>query len=105
MPGFGTMKRTFLALFSTCCIIALVAVAEARAADDSDLVIAPSGADWSAAMASGHIPGVDEAKRRLEHLTQHGPTQFAFTFKSPFEPDEAFQSQIDGAGFEPCGAK
>lgn len=32
---------------------------------------------------AGHIPGVDEAKTRLEHLGQHGPTQFAFTFKSP----------------------
>jgi len=31
---------------------------------------------------AGHLPGVDEAKKRLEHLTAHGPSQFAFNFKS-----------------------
>lgn len=34
-----------------------------------------------------HIPGVDEAKRRLGHLEEHGPTQVAFTFKRTFPPD------------------
>ena len=36
----------------------------------------------------GHVPSVDEAKRRLAHLDAHGPTQFAFTFKDPFPADE-----------------
>jgi hypothetical protein len=31
---------------------------------------------------AGHIPTVDEAKERLAHLAQHGPSAFAFTFKS-----------------------
>ena len=31
---------------------------------------------------AGHIPGVDEAKERLEHLRAHGPSERAFTFKS-----------------------
>jgi hypothetical protein len=33
---------------------------------------------------AGHVPSVEEAKSRLEHLTAHGPTPFAFTFKRPF---------------------
>jgi Domain of unknown function (DUF3291) len=37
---------------------------------------------------AGHIPGIDEAKKRLAHLEAHGPTQFAFTFKPIFQPDE-----------------
>ncbi len=38
----------------------------------------------------GHIPTVDEAKKRLAHLDQHGPTQFAFNFKSAFPPNDEF---------------
>jgi Domain of unknown function (DUF3291) len=38
----------------------------------------------------GHIPTVDEAKKRLAHLDANGPTQFAFTFKKPFPADEQF---------------
>jgi Domain of unknown function (DUF3291) len=38
----------------------------------------------------GHIPTVEEAKKRLAHLDAHGPTQFAFTFKNPFPADEQF---------------
>jgi hypothetical protein len=53
---------------------------------------------------AGHRPGVDEATKRLAHLEKHGPTQFAFTFKKIFEPDEQFQSRIDWASFEPCPA-
>ena len=52
----------------------------------------------------GHIPGIDEAKRRIAHLDAYGPTQFAFTFKSVFEPDEEFQQGIDWASFQPCPA-
>ncbi len=36
----------------------------------------------------GHVPTVDEAKKRLAHLEEHGPTAFAFTFKQSFPPDE-----------------
>jgi hypothetical protein len=52
----------------------------------------------------GHIPGIDEAKRRLAHLEAHGPTQFAFTFKTVFEPDDEFQQGIDWSSFRPCPA-
>ena len=50
----------------------------------------------------GHIPGIDEAKKRLAHLDQYGPTQFAFTFKTMVQPDEQFQQTIDWSSFEPC---
>lgn len=33
---------------------------------------------------AGHIPSIDEATTRLAHLDAHGPTQLAFTFKSPW---------------------
>jgi len=52
----------------------------------------------------GHVPGIDEAKRRLAHLETHGPTQFAFTFQAVFLPDEEFQKGIDWSSFEPCPA-
>jgi Domain of unknown function (DUF3291) len=53
---------------------------------------------------AGHRPGTDEATKRLAHLEKHGPTQFAFTFKQLFEPDEKFQRGIDWSSFAPCPA-
>jgi len=53
---------------------------------------------------AGHIPGIDEAKKRLAHLSEHGPSQYAFTFKTIFQPDEEYQRSIDWASFEPCPA-
>jgi len=52
----------------------------------------------------GHIPGIDEAKKRLAYLDAHGPTEFAFNFKTTFPPDEQFQHGIDWSSFEPCAA-
>ncbi len=52
----------------------------------------------------GHVPGIDEAKKRLAHLDAHGPTEFAFTFKKTFDPDEKFQTSIDWSSFLPCPA-
>jgi hypothetical protein len=53
---------------------------------------------------AGHLPGIDEAKERLAHLEAHGPTQFAFTFKTVFPPNEEFQQSIDWSSFQPCPA-
>ena len=53
---------------------------------------------------AGHVPSVDEGKQRLAHLDAHGPTQFAFTFRSVFQPDDAFQRGIDWTAFKPCPA-
>ena len=38
---------------------------------------------------AGHIPSLDEGRRRLERLTREGPTAEAFTCKRQFTPDEA----------------
>jgi hypothetical protein len=53
---------------------------------------------------AGHLPGVDEAKKRLAYLEANGATQFAFTFKTIFPPDEEFQQSIDWSSFQPCPA-
>jgi heme-degrading monooxygenase HmoA len=53
---------------------------------------------------AGHIPCVDEAKTRIAYLDQHGPTEFAFSFQTIFEPDEEFQRKIDWSSFRPCPA-
>ena len=46
---------------------------------------------------AGHIPSIDEAKERLASLEQHGPTQFAFTFKTTFPPIVGTTSPADNA--------
>lgn len=51
-----------------------------------------------------HIPGIDEAKRRLAYLEKNGATQFVFTFKAVFPPDKEFQQSIDWSSFQPCPA-
>jgi hypothetical protein len=51
---------------------------------------------------AGHLPSVDEAKKRLAHLAGHGPTPFAFTFRASFPPDEALLRATDWSAFEPC---
>jgi hypothetical protein len=38
---------------------------------------------------AGHIPSLEEAEERLDHLVAHGPTPHAFTFKRRFTPEEA----------------
>jgi hypothetical protein len=38
---------------------------------------------------AGELPSIEEAKGRLEHLREHGPSPEAFTFKKRFSPDEA----------------
>jgi hypothetical protein len=52
----------------------------------------------------GHVPSVDEAKKRLAHLDEHGPSQFAFTFKTIHEPDPDFLAALDWSMFQPCPA-
>ena len=37
---------------------------------------------------AGHSPSLPEAKERLAHLREHGPTPHAFTFKARFAADQ-----------------
>src|ERR1043166_297809 len=53
---------------------------------------------------AGHIPSVDEAKQRLAHLEAHGPSQFAFTFKSVPPPDHSFLASLDRTRLRLCTA-
>jgi hypothetical protein len=52
----------------------------------------------------GHVPSVDEAKKRLAHLDENGPSSLAFTFKERFPVDEGLLSETDWSSFEPCPA-
>jgi hypothetical protein len=45
----------------------------------------------------GHEPTVEEAKERLAHLEQHGPSPYAFTFKASFATPSADEPVIDDA--------
>ena len=51
---------------------------------------------------AGHVPSIDEAKKRLAHLSEHGPSAFAFTFRNLFPPDEDFARATDWSAFAPC---
>ncbi|HEX7808092.1 MAG TPA: DUF3291 domain-containing protein [Thermoanaerobaculia bacterium] len=51
---------------------------------------------------AGHIPSVDEAKKRLAHLEEKGPSQYAFTFRTIEPPDATFLSALDWSAFQPC---
>lgn len=42
----------------------------------------------------GHIPTVEEAKERLEHLRTYGASAFAFTLKKPFSPADSIVPEI-----------
>ncbi len=53
---------------------------------------------------AGHIPGIDEAKKRLAHLDEHGPSQFAFTWRTIEPPDTSFLASFDWSIFTPCPA-
>lgn len=61
-----------------------------------DLVQAPEGP------GGGHQPSIDEAKKRLAHLSEKGPTPYAFTFRTPFPPDQSLIEATDWSSFEPC---
>ena len=46
-------------------------------------------------LPAGEPPTVAEAERRLDHLREHGPTPFAFTFKRRFHPDTREATPLD----------
>ena len=53
---------------------------------------------------AGHIPTVEEAKVRLDHLRKHGESAHAFTFAKVFPaPDAPVANPIEGFA-DPCPA-
>jgi hypothetical protein len=53
----------------------------------------------------GHVPSIDEAKKRLARLDEEGPTPYAFSFKQAFPPDESLIQATDWSAFEPCPSR
>jgi hypothetical protein len=45
---------------------------------------------------AGHIPTVAEARERLQHLQDHGPTPHAFSFRTPFPAPDAPADEVEG---------
>ena len=45
---------------------------------------------------AGHIPTVGEARQRLQHLKEQGPTPYAFTFRTPFPAPDAPAEEPEG---------
>jgi hypothetical protein len=62
----------------------------------------PSVALWW--IPAGHVPSVDGAVRRLDYLQRHGPTGYAFTFRTTFEPSADCLELPGDAKARPCSA-
>jgi len=45
---------------------------------------------------AGHLPTVAEARERLQHLQDHGPTPHAFSFRTPFLAPGAPAGEVEG---------
>jgi heme-degrading monooxygenase HmoA len=44
---------------------------------------------------AGHEPAIEEAKERLAHLAEHGPTPYAFTFRASFPTADVSEPVFD----------
>lgn len=53
---------------------------------------------------AGHIPTVQEAIARLEHLRQHGPSEQAFTFRKAFPAPDTRDAPDPSTPFLECPA-
>ena len=53
---------------------------------------------------AGHIPTVDEAKARLDHLRANGPSAHSFTFKQRYPAPDAGDLEPTIDDREPCAA-
>ena len=51
---------------------------------------------------AGHIPTLDEAKERLDHLKAHGPSARAFTFRKAFPAPDASGTEWSGLDARFC---
>jgi hypothetical protein len=51
---------------------------------------------------AGHIPTVEEALGRLQHLEEHGPTSHSFTFRTPFPVPDSEPGEDAGLGAVFC---
>jgi Domain of unknown function (DUF3291) len=52
---------------------------------------------------AGQVPTVAEAEERVTHLRKHGPTPYAFTFRSPFPAPGHHATRAEDDWFCPIG--
>ena len=45
---------------------------------------------------AGQLPTVADARERLQYLKEHGPTPYAFTFRTPFPAPDAPGGRVEG---------
>jgi hypothetical protein len=50
---------------------------------------------------AGHRPTTDDAEDRVRHLRAHGPTSYAFTFRSTFAPPSESGPSVDEVSADP----
>jgi hypothetical protein len=53
---------------------------------------------------AGELPSTEDARRRIDHLRDNGPTPRAFTFKQRFDPPGSEQPEPVFDDREPCPA-
>jgi hypothetical protein len=51
---------------------------------------------------AGHLPTVAEAQERLQHLKDHGPSPYAFTFRKPFPSPDLQSGDVSSLDAEFC---
>jgi Domain of unknown function (DUF3291) len=51
---------------------------------------------------AGHTPTIHEAKQRLQHLEERGPSPYAFTFRTPFPAPDAPSEDVAGLDAQFC---
>jgi hypothetical protein len=51
---------------------------------------------------AGHVPTVAEAQERLQHLKEHGPSPYGFTFRTPFPCPDGQPDDVAGLDAEIC---
>ncbi len=55
-------------------------------------------------LPAGHIPSIDEAKERLEHLRTHGESAYSFSFAKLHPSPEALDPTPSAGFADPCPA-
>ena len=53
---------------------------------------------------AGHTPTIEEAIDRIRHLRDHGPSDYAFTFRQSFPPPDARSDQTPFFSGDECPA-
>ena len=55
-------------------------------------------------VSAGHVPSIDEAKERLEHLRAHGESAYSFSFAKLYPSPDALDPTPSAGFADPCPA-